>query len=194
LKTGGEKNSEARQMTCIQCGSSRIRTETLPRYQDDGLVGLPNVVILNAAQQYTCEECGTENGVSVPDVEGLEAAAAVARIMIPVKLTGKEIRFLRTALGMKARELREQLEVGSEELVSRWEHEKAPISPRDEKMLRLLTGRLLSTRATAIGFDEKAIFSMKIAALSSAPRQKVEMTFIRIHISKNTWAEPAKAA
>jgi len=180
-------------MTCIKCGSDRIRTDTLPRYQDDGLVGLANVVVLNAAQKYVCEECGEDNGISVPDVSGLEAAVAVTRVMIPVKLTGKEIRFLRTALGMKAKELRERLEVGSEETISRWENDRSPISARDEKMLRLLAGRMLSERARAIGFDETVIFNMKIPKWSEGPIPEVRMAFIRIRISENTWAEPAAA-
>jgi transcriptional regulator with XRE-family HTH domain len=180
-------------MTCIKCGSCRIHTETLAEYQGDGLVGLANVVVLNAAQRYVCEECGEDNGVSVPDVEGLEAAVAVTRVMIPVRLTSKEIRFLRTALGMKAKELRERLEVGSEETISRWENNKLPISARDEKMLRLLAGRMLSERAKAIGFDEAVIFNMKIPACSAKPAPDVRMAFIRIRISENTWAEPAAA-
>jgi DNA-binding transcriptional regulator YiaG len=180
-------------MTCIKCGGDRIRTETLPQYQDDGLVGLANVVVLNAAQRHICETCGEDNGISVPDVQGLEAAVAVARVMIPIRLTAKEIRFLRTALGMKAKELRERLEVGSEETISRWENNKAPISARDEKMLRLLAGRMLSERAKAIGFDETVIFSMKIPPVSAEPAPEVKMTFIRIRISHDTWAEPAAA-
>jgi hypothetical protein len=106
-------------MTCIKCGGARIRTEILPRYQDDGLVGLANVVILNAAQQYLCEDCGEDNGISVPDVEGLEAAVAVARVMIPVKLKGCELKFLRTALGLKAKDLAEMLDVADENISSK---------------------------------------------------------------------------
>ena len=61
-------------MTCIKCGSARIRTDTLPEYQDDGLVGLANVVVTaNAAQRYVCEECGEDNGISVPDISGLDS-------------------------------------------------------------------------------------------------------------------------
>ncbi len=180
-------------MTCIKCGSDRIRTETLPRYQDDGLVGLANVVILNAAQKYVCKDCGEDNGISVPDVAGLQAAAAVTRVMIPVKLVGREIRFLRNALGMKAKELAERIETRADETVSRWENDQRPISARDEKMLRLLAGRILSERAKAIGFDETVIFNMKIPALSAVPLREVVMTFIRIRISVDTWAEPAAA-
>jgi DNA-binding transcriptional regulator YiaG len=182
-------------MTCLKCGAPRIRTKTLPRYQDDGLVGLPNVVVLNAARQHTCEACGTDNGISVPDVEGLEAAVAVTRVMIPVRLSGREIRFLRTALGFKATELADKLEIGGAgEKISRWENEKAPISSRDEKMLRILAGHQLSDRAKAIEFDETKIFAMKIPAVVKVPRKEVEMQFLRIRISDDTWAEPAKAA
>jgi len=159
------------------------------------LVGLPNVVILNAAKQHICEECGADNGISVPDVEGLEAAVAVTRVMIPVRLSGREIRFLRTALGLKAKELAEQLGIGGAgEKISRWENEKSPISLRDEKMLRILAGHHLSDRAKAIEFDEAKIFEMKIPAVVEAPKKEVGMEFIRIRISDNTWAEPAKAA
>lgn len=181
-------------MTCLQCGGSRVRTQILERYRDDGLVGVPNVVVLSAAKQYFCEECGADNGVSIPDVEGLQAAAAVARVMIPVRLNGQEIRFLRTALGLKATELAEQLGIGGAgEKISRWENEKHPISIRDERMLRILAGHRLSGCAKAIGFDENVIFSMKVPAVVKVPRKEVEMEFVRIHISENTWAEPARA-
>jgi transcriptional regulator with XRE-family HTH domain len=180
-------------MTCIKCGSSRIRTETLPRYQDDGLVGLANVVVLNAAQQFTCEICSENNGVAVPDIEGLEAAVAVARVMSPGKLTGREIRFLRTALGLKAKELAERLEIKADETISRWENDKMVIAPGDEKMLRLLAGRTLAERAKAIEFDETKIFQMKIRSVSSAPKPKLRLEFIRIRLAENTWAEPAAA-
>jgi hypothetical protein len=113
-------------MTCIKCGSDRVRSEILPEYRDDGLVGLPNVVILNAARQFVCVECGEDNGISVPDIDGLEAAVAVTRVMTPVKLRGSELRFLRRALGLKAKELAERLEV-ADETISRWENDKSPI-------------------------------------------------------------------
>jgi hypothetical protein len=60
-------------------------------------------------------------------------------------------------------------------------------------MQRVIVGRTLSGRAKAIGFDETEIFKMKIPSLSILPKQVVEMTFIRIRISNNTWAEPAAA-
>jgi len=128
-------------MTCVRCGGKRLRVEIIKEYQDDGLIGLAGVVVLDAARKYVCEDCGEENEISIPDEEGLEAAAALARVGLPVALRGYEIRFLRRALCLTAAQLAENLPA-TEESVSRWENDKHPMGAQNERILRLLVGRM----------------------------------------------------
>ncbi len=187
------RESKTATMTCTRCGGKRIRVETMKEYHDDGLIGLPGVVVLDAARKYVCKDCGEENGISIPDEEGLEAAAAVARAGIPVPLRGREIRFLRAALGLTAKQLAKYLPA-TEESVSRWENDKHPMGAQNEKILRLLVARLLKDRAPAIGFDEVAILTGGIAAMASKRSGEAKLLFRRVRIqSKPAWAEPEAA-
>ncbi|HXR34396.1 MAG TPA: hypothetical protein VN754_00500 [Candidatus Binataceae bacterium] len=187
------KERKTATMTCTRCGGKRIRVETMKEYHDDGLIGLPGVVVLDAARKYICEDCGEENGISIPDEEGLEAAAAVARAGIPIPLRGREIRFLRGALGLTARQLAQFLPA-TEESVSRWENDKHPMGAQNEKILRLLVARLLKDRAPAIGFDELAILKGRIEAAPSKRGREPKLLFRRVRIqSKPAWAEPEAA-
>ena len=52
------KRKASKAMTCVRCGGSRIRAEIIKEYRDDGLIGLPGVVVLDAARKYVCEDCG----------------------------------------------------------------------------------------------------------------------------------------
>lgn len=170
-----------------------MRVEIVKEYRDDGLIGLPGVVVLDAARKYVCEDCGEENGISVPDEEGLEAAAALVRVGLPVALRGHEIRFLRRALGLTAAQLAEYLPA-TKESVSRWENDKQPIGAQSEKILRLLVARMLRDRAPAIGFDELAILKGKIEAVDPKRGREPKLWFRRVRIrSKPAWVEPEAA-
>ena len=94
----------------------------LPRYEESGL-GLPYpVVLINAAEEHA-DAAGNVLGVSVPDLEGLVAAVAVARAFLPVELTGSEVRFMRKVIGMSAKDFAEALKLDPASL-SRWENNK----------------------------------------------------------------------
>ncbi|MCA3416073.1 MAG: hypothetical protein INF84_15865, partial [Roseomonas sp.] len=82
----------------------------LPRYEEKSL-GLPYpVVLINAAVEHV-DAAGNVLGVSVPDLEGLAAAVAVARAFLPVELTGAEVRFMRKVIGMSAKDFAEALKL-----------------------------------------------------------------------------------
>ena len=65
-------------------------------------------------------------------MEGLRAAMAVTRVNDPLKLNGREIRFLRKALGYTGKELAEKMQVTAES-VSRWENDKELMRPMGER-------------------------------------------------------------
>jgi transcriptional regulator with XRE-family HTH domain len=167
-------------LTCERC-KGHVSTMLLEEYRDDGsMTGLRNVVILDAAKKAICDECGADNGVSVPDEDGLEAALAVIRIGLPFRLTGEEIRFLRGALELRQKQLSEYLQVRPETM-SNWENDKEPIGPQYEKVLRLLVGHALSEQTPGVDFDEEAVLKMRI--LHSAPPDDMMIFVQRVRVS-----------
>jgi len=134
----------------------------LPRFEDK-LMGIP-IVLLNSAIE---SEVDGEVGVTVPDSEGLRAAVAVARVTIPDKLGGSEIRALRRALGMQARTLAEFLDV-TPETFSRWENGKEAISRNAERLLRLRVFQSLRNQAQGVRAKSEDILDIKLAPLRLA--------------------------
>lgn len=103
---------------CIACGAEGASEVRLATY-DENALGLP-VTLKNAALHHTCPSCGYD-GIEIPDFDGLEAAVAVARLLLPIALNGPEIRFLRHACGLKAKEFASACDFDPSTL-SRWEH------------------------------------------------------------------------
>ena len=129
----------------------------LPTYLDR-LMGV-RVMLINSAFEV---EHGGAAGVIVPDLPGLEVAVAVARATVPDKLSGKEIRFLRKAIGMKAAELARFLDV-TPETISRWENGKEVISTNAERVFRLKVLTDLREKATWIEVNLNAVVEMKFS-------------------------------
>lgn len=158
-------------MAACECGIRRAtHTDKLPRYEKNGLVGL-SVVLLNSVEERVCGNCGGRT-VVIPDPDGLLCAVAAARVKVPIKLQGKEIKFLRKALDRNAKELSEILQV-SPETFSRWENEKEPIGVANEKILRLLVAWFMRDKAPAVQFTYDEIIKMKIQGVRLAGEEVV---------------------
>lgn len=140
----------------LEMGDTEKRERLLPEYRDD-LMGVP-LLLLDSAREI--QQDG-ETAVTVPDPEGLEAAVAVARITMPPKLNGQEIRFLRRAIGQKANSLADFLDVAPETF-SRWENGKDPISQNPERILRLRVFHCLKDKAPGIAAKANDILDLKI--------------------------------
>jgi len=155
--------------TCIACGAPGATVELLPSFDDDGL-GLP-ITIKNAVIRHRCAACEMD-GVEVPDSAGLEAAAAVARIMLPVALSGPEIRFLRKACGMTGRDFAAALGVDNATL-SRWEK---PVSWGEghgevsDRNIREVVWSCLCERTPAIQVPPAHFLRMKAGRLPEGGR------------------------
>jgi DNA-binding transcriptional regulator YiaG len=168
----------------------------MPQYITNEL-GIP-IVIFNSVYKNVCKNCGEESHlIQYPD--RLIAAAAVGRCKMPLKLTGKEIKFVRKAMDMSSKELAEHLDVAAETF-SRWENDKAPIAPMNEKMLRLSACIKLGSLAPAMDFKIQDILNMNIRAVR-APDEDVCMAFelVRFKEAKEKptteeYTEQAKAA
>jgi hypothetical protein len=127
----------------------------LPRFIDK-LMGV-RVMLINSVMEVSQDG---ETAPIVPDIEGLEAAIAVARSMVPDKLSGKEIRFLRKTLGQKGAELARFLDVRAETL-SRWENGKEVITTNAERVLRFRVVADLKQKAPGVEVDVAAVMSIK---------------------------------
>lgn len=96
--------------------------------------GLDNIVItgIDVLVADDGEQC-----VSIPNINGLHKVIAHGIVMRKSGITGKELRFLRTEMGMTQAELAET--VAREPLaISRWERGESPMDSNAEAVIRLL--------------------------------------------------------
>ena len=122
--------------------------------------GLDNVLIHGVA--VAIDEEGDEV-VTIRNVNGLHKAIALAIISRHGLMTGKELRFLRTEMGLTQAELaksihREALGVG------RWERGENPIDPNAETVIRLLARERLGLEMSA-SVEEMTGYSVETATL-----------------------------
>ena len=180
---------------CETCGGP-LKRVLLREYRDPRL-GLPGVVVLDAVEELRCAKCRTVAGIGFPNLPGLFAAAAVARILNPTKLSGEELRSLRRALDMTGKQLAAALGVRLE-TVSRWENNKEPMGPTSEKLLRILAGLALGAQAHLIPFDTAAIVDMELTARPSRKPVEIRLRLVRVAGVKigrpGVWEQAKKAA
>jgi transcriptional regulator with XRE-family HTH domain len=134
------------------------RKERMLPVFEDKLMGVPVILLSSAIEA----EVGGEIGIIVPDLEELGAAVAVARVAIPNKLTGEEIRALRKAIGMRANALADFLDV-TPETFSRWENNKEIISKNAERLLRLKVHQTLRTQVRGVVVKSEDILGLQIS-------------------------------
>lgn len=168
---------------CENCGS-RLITKVVEKYEDK-LLGIPRVFLYNTVSQEVCPKCQTVQSVNIPNLQGLITAVAVYRVGRPFKLNGREIRFLRKALEITAKELADKLFVRPE-TVSRWETNSEPIGPQSEKIFRLIVGERLADKAPLIKFVRKDILEMDIKAWRVRP---LTMNFHVVKNNDQSWEE-----
>lgn len=106
--------------------------------------GLDNVIVQGL--NYVRDDAGN-NVVTIPNIDGLHKAIAAGIIEQEGSMTGKELRFLRTEMGMTQAELaaivhREAL------AISRWERgEVGQIDANAETLIRLVARETLNLRS-----------------------------------------------
>ena len=111
------------------------KRRVVERYEIDTLGAPFKVTLLNCVTLTVDPQTGDEK-INVPDVAGLIGTVVRARVSHPRKLNGKEIRFVRNALGLKAGQLAKFLGMGPEHF-SRCEAGKKVMAEVSEKMFRL---------------------------------------------------------
>ncbi|EGG78901.1 XRE family transcriptional regulator [Gluconacetobacter sp. SXCC-1] len=145
---------------------------TLPSYEEDGL-GLPYAVtLINAAEEEIDETTGEIIGIFVPDMEGLAAAVAMARVLMPAGLLPQEIRFLRDVLDLSSGDMAKVLMMNPA-TYSRWENGKQEVGQWADKQMRMVVVTTLRDRFPHFSVDPKTVTSLsprKPKATQAAPR------------------------
>lgn len=175
---------------CPKCGSMHVKMYAVP-YHVENLHGM-RIGINGGAIKIACYVCKGEV-ITIPDAEGLVAAAAVARVMLPTKLNGSEIKFLRKAAGLSAKDFAKTISVRPETL-SRWENDGVQqIGYSEEKIFRILIGDRFKNdpqgegQALAIDYDQMAIVKMVINPIRSSgntPLLKFERINMKVENKK----------
>ncbi|MCL2725698.1 MAG: hypothetical protein FWD69_14810 [Polyangiaceae bacterium] len=95
-----------------------------------------NNVILYGVEIRTCTHCGAKE-VPLPNAVGLHRCIARAIVCKRARLSGSEVRFLRTYLGWSGVDFSEHIGVTAS-TVSNWENDKEPIGTSSDRLLRMM--------------------------------------------------------
>lgn len=179
---------------CRKCGGLMEKSIRAEHTEDLGGVV---VKVLNAVQVLRCEKCGTEM-TAIPDMDGLARATAISRALNPVRLSGREVKFLRRVLDMTQVKFAEAMEL-SAETVSRWENDARGVGGACEKLVRHNICALLYKDAKGRPYDPAVIANMRIVELAEGTvLPPIEMVRVRISTTadadSDSWGEMAMAA
>jgi putative zinc finger/helix-turn-helix YgiT family protein len=176
---------------CAKCNNGPLEKAVKAEYIEDlgGIV----VKILNAVVVTRCGACGNEM-TAIPDIQGLGRAAAIARALRPVRLAGREVKFIRHAMDMTQKEFAAAMDL-SPEHVSRWENDHTGIGVASEKLLRHNVCALLQ-KAGACDYNPAEIANMQFVALRDGEvMPPIEMVRVRIkHLNEQEDAWDRAAA
>lgn len=123
-------------MKCLFCGHESMKrsTENVP------LSSLRTVTLV-AISISTCKHCG-EQEIEIPQHTRLIEIVTLALLNKRNKLTGKEIKWLRSRLGWTSSQLAEHVGV-SLESISKWENNKVSQTRTADRLLRMITANRL---------------------------------------------------
>jgi putative transcriptional regulator len=158
-------------MKCERCGkAATVRKGQTYQYVESGL----DNVYLENIEVRACKSCG-DRSPRIASINKLHDTIARALVLKPYPLSGRDIRFLRQHLGLKAREWAALMPVDVTTL-SRWESGEQKIGPQSDSLIRLLYIRFEEEKVGHL-FPEGAterIASVKRARPRS-PKLRVDM-------------------
>jgi DNA-binding transcriptional regulator YiaG len=96
--------------------------------------GLDNVIIEGVMP---CKDDEGFDVVTIPNIAGLHSVIAEAIVMHQTGMSGKELRFLRSEMGMTQAELAKIVHHDAQS-VGRWERGEVPMDQAAEALIRLL--------------------------------------------------------
>ena len=121
---------------CTNCGHA-VRPELRNyRYAESGL---SNVVLKNL-EVADCTNCGNSD-VILPRIAKIHRAIAHAIANSPTRLTGEQLRFLRSHLRLSGDELGRYMCIDKTK-ISKWEQGEDRIGPSNDRLVRLLVAAL----------------------------------------------------
>lgn len=177
-----------------------IERRVLPVYAEE-LLGLPYPVMIHGAAIAKVDtETGEILGVAVPDSEGLAAAVAMTRCLLPVQLAAEEIRFMREVVGLRSGEMAAAIDVDPS-TYSRYESGAQGVGEVVERMFRIYVCTSLAEKV-AVPFDARKITGMRVSRRNSDTSWPA-MTFSRVRTKvmgagrseiQNQWEPELKAA
>lgn len=154
---------------CDECGKSNFSSSKLSKHYTESF-GF-SVVLYDSVFEHKCDGCGYLI-YRMPDRTGLEKAVALARALVPVRLSGDEVKTLRKVAGLKAVDLAEQFGVAPGTF-SRWESGNPPMSVPVELLFRAIVAIELQHKAPGVRFKVQDILKMNIPAANSSGEKVV---------------------
>jgi len=156
-------------------------------YDVTSIVGL-RAIVVNAAMEVTE---GDDIFIEVPDIQALSKAVVMARCLIPISLTSKELKNIRKIIGWSASELAEKMaEKTSTATVSRWENDRQNMGGYAEKVFRLIVCEHLKDECPGVNYESKDIAQLRIISIDRAKQSNAEIEipyikFDRVKVKKD---------
>lgn len=122
-------------MFCPNCGKKMRKEVKEYLYAESGL----DNIVLSSIPVFYCDKC-SEVMPLIPHIEELHRVISHRIAISKAPLTGREARFLRKQMGLKAVDLARILGV-SDVTVSRWENSKEHIGAASDRLIRILAIR-----------------------------------------------------
>ena len=142
-----------------------VESRLVHEYNAD-LLGAPfKIVLVDSVTEEYCSATGEKLKTVIPDMSGLLRKAAFYRAIMPRKLVGEEIKFLRNAISYKAKQMADALEMTPEHY-SRVENGSKRLMPDTEKLLRVI--------AITKMFEDKIVSSALLKNMSQLLNLKIE--------------------
>lgn len=162
-----------------------------PEHTED--LGGVVVTVKNAVRVLRCGKCGTEM-TAIPDMDDLARATAISRALIPVRLAGREVKFMRRVLDQSQKEFAQAMDLAPE-TVSRWENDARGIGEACERLLRHNVCALLYKEALGRSYDPAEIARMAFMSLPEGETLP-PIPMVRVRIKHNSehaeaWDESA---
>lgn len=88
------------------------------------------------------EDHAGDETITIPAIGMLHQVIAEGIVTLPSKMGGRELRFLRTEMGLTQEQLSETMKV-TLLTISRWEREETPIKDTAEMLIRLMAAERL---------------------------------------------------
>ena len=152
---------------CNACGTGRLETSVLTEHTED--LGGITVTLRNAVLLHHCQLCNEEM-TEIPDARELYKAVALKRVMLPVQLTGSDIRFMRAVFDMTQAQFAEAVGMDNAQTISRWENGVRGVGGYADKLVRYVIHARLHKAVPASDYDPEAIGLMRIRQLAEGER------------------------